>query len=120
MDGSILPQGFQAFHLRKSFTWANTAGGGADTRVLRATRKSPGCRATMTTSTMTMTTTMASIFITSLLPVARRRIVSATDQNFEPAPEHALGIERHFFGIHHLGQARVLHHFGVDPVALAA
>ena len=42
------------------------------------------------------------------------------EHGLEAAPKHALAVKRHGFGIHHLRQTRVFHHFGVDTVALRA
>src|SRR5262245_19790873 len=46
-------------------------------------------------------------------------LLSRFHELLEPAPEHAHRIERHGLRIHR-GQARVLHHQGVDAVALRA
>src|SRR5712692_8727262 len=45
---------------------------------------------------------------------------SGVDQDLEPAPEHALAVERHRLRVHHLCQALVLHDLGGDPVAIRA
>src|SRR5207249_4010187 len=45
---------------------------------------------------------------------------SARDDGLEPAPEHPFAVEGHRLGVHHLGQARVLHRLGVDAIALGA
>src|SRR5262249_30367818 len=42
------------------------------------------------------------------------------DHSLEAAPDHALGVEGHCFGIHHLGKTLVLHHLRVDAVASGA
>src|SRR5262245_55964640 len=42
------------------------------------------------------------------------------DHSLEAAPDHALGIEGHRFGIHHLGKPLVLHHLRVDAVTSGA
>src|SRR6185369_13486404 len=38
----------------------------------------------------------------------------------EPSPEHALAVERELLGVHHVGEALVLHHLGVYAVAVLA
>src|SRR5712691_12492172 len=43
---------------------------------------------------------------------------SGIDQDLEPAPEHALAVERHRLRVHHLRYALVLHDLGVDAVAM--
>src|SRR2546425_10188577 len=40
--------------------------------------------------------------------------------SLESAPEHALPIEGHALGVHHVLHARVCHHFGVDAVTVLA
>src|SRR5262249_51695125 len=50
-------------------------------------------------------------------PLLSRPTPSRFHELLEPAPEHAHRIERHGLGIHP-GQARILHHQGVDAVAL--
>src|SRR4030095_4057485 len=45
---------------------------------------------------------------------------SALDQNLESAPEHALAVERHGLGVHHVRQAWVLHDFRIDAIAFRA
>src|SRR5258708_21902254 len=47
-------------------------------------------------------------------------IRSGFEQEFEAAVDHPLGVERHGFRVHHVGQARILHHLGVDAVPLRA
>src|SRR4029077_15442733 len=44
----------------------------------------------------------------------------ALDQSLEPAPEHALAVEREGLRVHHLRQAWVFHHFRVDTIAMCA
>src|SRR6266436_9621407 len=46
--------------------------------------------------------------------------VSRLHEILKPAIDHALGIERQRFGVHHAGQPLVGHHPGVDAVALRA
>src|SRR5438093_13264222 len=46
--------------------------------------------------------------------------LSCIDHDLEPAPEHALAIERHRLRVHHLRQALVLHDLGHDAVAMRA
>src|SRR5712691_186829 len=46
--------------------------------------------------------------------------LSCIDHDLEPAPEHALAVERHGLRVHHLRQALVLHDLGVDAVAMRA
>src|SRR5713101_6638099 len=41
-------------------------------------------------------------------------------ETLKPAIDHALGVERQRFGVHHAGQPLVGHHLGVDAVALRA
>src|SRR5947207_15154077 len=41
-------------------------------------------------------------------------------QHLEAAPKHALAVEGQLFRIHHAGEALVLHHLGIDAVALGA
>src|SRR6266568_5837780 len=45
---------------------------------------------------------------------------SGIDQDLEPAPEHALAVERHRLRVHHLRHALVLHDLGGDAVAVRA
>src|SRR2546427_60490 len=40
------------------------------------------------------------------------------DQNLETTVDHAPVVEGHSPGVHHLRQPRILHHPGVDPVAM--
>src|SRR5258708_12207471 len=47
-------------------------------------------------------------------------IRSGYEQELEAAVDHPLGVERHGFRVHHVGQARILHHLGVDAVPLRA
>ncbi len=42
------------------------------------------------------------------------------DQDPESAVNHSLAVERHRLWVHHPRQARVLHHLGVDAVAMRA
>src|SRR4030095_8107925 len=119
--------------------------------VLRATRNSDGCRATMTASTITITAREIRIVLSMVNrsecvcghdPVSRpngRRLRlefrttllargackrttanSALDQDLESAPEHALAVERHCLGVHHLRQPRILHDFRIDAIAFRA
>src|SRR5215475_10806520 len=44
---------------------------------------------------------------------------SRLDEWLEAAPEHALGVERHRLRVH-VAQARILHGFGIDLVAVRA
>src|SRR6266478_10085121 len=46
--------------------------------------------------------------------------VSRLHETLKPAIDHALGVERQRFGVHHAGQPLVGHHLGVDAVALRA
>jgi hypothetical protein len=43
---------------------------------------------------------------------------SVGNERLEPAPEHPLAVEGHRLGIHHVGQAWILHGLGVDPVPM--
>ena len=54
------------------------------------------------------------------LPTCSSSRVSRIDQDFEPAVDHALVIKGHRFHIHRIGEARILHNFGVDAVAMHA
>ena len=42
------------------------------------------------------------------------------NRDLEPAPNHALAIEWQVFRIHHFGKPRVLHHLGIDLIAVLA
>jgi hypothetical protein len=43
---------------------------------------------------------------------------SDVDDDLEAAVDHPLGVERHRLRVHLVGQPRVLHHLGVDAVAM--
>src|SRR5437870_5916703 len=45
---------------------------------------------------------------------------SSDDQKLESTVDQALAVERHGLRIHHVGQPRVLHDFGVDAIAMRA
>src|SRR5438552_5046942 len=45
---------------------------------------------------------------------------SSDDQKLESTVDQALAVERHGLRIHHFGQPRVLHDFGVDAIAMRA
>src|SRR5688572_1153674 len=45
---------------------------------------------------------------------------SGLHDGVEAAIAHALDVEGHALRVHHLREARVLHHFGVDAVAMGA
>src|SRR2546423_5940281 len=52
-------------------------------------------------------------------------VISVVDRlkvypHLEAAPKHALAVEGQLFRIHHAGEALVLHHLGIDAVALGA
>jgi hypothetical protein len=49
--------------------------------------------------------------------ISRKRL--SVDQHLEPAIDHALAVERHVLHVH-AGNALVLHHLGVDAVAIFA
>src|SRR5437763_13473146 len=40
------------------------------------------------------------------------------DQKFEAAKDHALAVEGQRLRVHHLREPRVLHHFGIDAIAM--
>src|SRR5258706_4727922 len=42
------------------------------------------------------------------------------DDRLEPAPNHPLGVEGQALHVHHVGEARVLHHLRHDAIALLA
>src|SRR5215470_9096682 len=127
--GSIFPHGFHASHLWKSFTCANTAGGGAEMLTLRTMRNSDGCMATSRINPITTTTSAIRMILSmrrspgclcslgALIAqqgMPDRSAGLSLHQLFESAPEHPLAVERQGFGVHHVRQAGILHNLGVD------
>src|SRR5215204_1040000 len=54
------------------------------------------------------------------VPIASARACRELYETLESAPEHALPVEGHALGIHHVLHARVFHHLRVDAVAVLA
>src|ERR1043166_4540276 len=77
MVGSSLAQGDHASQLWKSFTWANTIGGGAEIVALRTTRYSGGCSATTIRKTITTTASPIRIFLIIRHPLRSQGIRQA-------------------------------------------
>src|SRR5205085_1086811 len=101
--GSSFAQGDHASHLWRSFTWSNTAPGGAVMRAERVRRKSAGCRAATMRNTITRIAKVIRILMSMKFSVGDVGLIvlrSGVHEYFESAVDHAFDVEGHRAGVH--------------------
>src|SRR5713101_2590243 len=113
--GSFFSQGDQASQRWKSFRRAKIFSGGALMLAERWTLKVSGLVAAYARSAAISTAmTIAIVLIMTI------SFFSEAHHDLEAAVDHAFGVERQRFEVHHAGEARVLHHLGNHAVAVLA